>query len=288
MATELRQQVRMVSSIDEMREISKSFHGSTLGFVPTMGSLHDGHMSLVKQSLKICDHTVVSIFVNPRQFGPNEDLDVYPHDLEGDIEKLELAGVDVLFHPNRETIYPRGFKTHVQVDEITQHLCGNSRPELFKGVATVVLKLFNIVHPQHVFFGEKDWQQLKVIRTMVNDLNMEILIESKPIVREKDGLAMSSRNQYLSAADRISARSLSQALKSAQASISKGEQSAENIRTEIRKKIELNNGIMVDYISICDPDNFKEQSKIGSKTLIALAVRIGSVRLIDNRFIERV
>ncbi|MBT5469209.1 MAG: pantoate--beta-alanine ligase [Nitrospina sp.] len=286
MATELRQQVRMVSSIDEMREISKSFHGSTLGFVPTMGSLHDGHMSLVKQSLKICDHTVVSIFVNPRQFGPNEDLDVYPHDLEGDIEKLELAGVDVLFHPNRETIYPRGFKTHVQVDEITQHLCGNSRPELFKGVATVVLKLFNIVHPQHVFFGEKDWQQLAVIETLVRDLNLDICVNRVPLVREPDGLAMSSRNRNLSPEERTKALSLSKSLQSAKDQILQGITSASQLRESIKKIIFAESGTQIDYISICDPTSLQEKEEVKGRTLIALAVKIGPARLIDNCIVE--
>ena len=286
MATELRQQVRMVSSIDEMREISKSFHGSTLGFVPTMGSLHDGHMSLVKQSLKICDHTVVSIFVNPRQFGPNEDLDVYPHDLEGDIEKLELACVDVLFHPNRETIYPRGFKTHVQVDEITQHLCGNSRPELFKGVATVVLKLFNIVHPQHVFFGEKDWQQLAVIETLVRDLNLDICVNRVPLVREPDGLAMSSRNRNLSPEERTKALSLSKSLQSAKDQILQGITSASQLRESIKKIIFAESGTQIDYISICDPTSLQEKEEVKGRTLIALAVKIGPARLIDNCIVE--
>jgi len=282
--------MKIITSISEMQKWRRQLHLSDklVGFIPTMGCLHEGHISLIKNSVDKCDFTVVSIFVNPIQFGPKEDFESYPRIIDSDKAILRKTGIDVLFFPEKNDIYPENFQTYVDVEDKTQYLCGKSRSGFFRGVTTIVLKLFNIIRPQIAFFGEKDWQQLKVIRTMVNDLNMEILIESKPIVREKDGLAMSSRNQYLSAADRISARSLSQALKSAQASISKGEQSAENIRTEIRKKIELNNGIMVDYISICDPDNFKEQSKIGSKTLIALAVRIGSVRLIDNRFIERV
>jgi len=251
-----------------------------------MGSLHDGHMSLVKQSLKICDHTVVSIFVNPRQFGPNEDLDVYPHDLEGDIEKLELAGVDVLFHPNRETIYPRGFKTHVQVDEITQHLCGNSRPELFKGVATVVLKLFNIVHPQHVFFGEKDWQQLAVIETLVRDLNLDICVNRVPLVREPDGLAMSSRNRNLSPEERTKALSLSKSLQSAKDQILQGITSASQLRESIKKIIFAESGTQIDYISICDPTSLQEKEEVKGRTLIALAVKIGPARLIDNCIVE--
>ena len=282
--------MKIITSISEMQKWRRQLHLSDklVGFIPTMGCLHEGHISLIKNSVDKCDFTVVSIFVNPTQFGPNEDFESYPRIIDSDRAILRKTGIDVLFFPEDNDIYPENFQTFVDVEDKTQYLCGKSRSGFFRGVTTIVLKLFNIIRPQIAFFGEKDWQQLKVIRTMVNDLNLEILIKSKPIVREKDGLAMSSRNQYLSAADRISARSLSQALKSAQASISKGEQSAENIRTEIRKIIELNNRIKVDYISVCDPDNFKEQSKIGPKTLIALAVRIGSVRLIDNRFIERV
>ena len=155
MTTELKQQTVLVSTIDEMRKISQSFQGQTLGLVPTMGFLHEGHLSLVKQSLKMCDRTVTSIFINPTQFGPKEDLGIYPQDLSGDLEKLESLSVDVVFKPEQQAIYPDGFKTHVRVDEITQHLCGISRPQFFKGVATVVLKLFNIVRPQHAFFGEE-------------------------------------------------------------------------------------------------------------------------------------
>ncbi len=286
MATELRQQVRMVSSIDEMRKISKSFHGATLGFVPTMGYLHDGHMSLVKQSLKLCDHTIVSIFVNPRQFGPNEDLDVYPHDLEGDIEKLEMAGVDVVFHPNSKTIYPDGFKTHVQVDEITQRLCGNSRPRFFKGVATVVLKLFNIIRPQHVFFGEKDWQQLAVVEALVRDLNLDISVHRVPLVREPDGLAMSSRNRNLSPEERTKALSLSKSLQNAKDQIRQGITSANQLRESMKKIISAESGTQIDYISICDPTSLQEKEVVKGRTLIALAVKIGPARLIDNCIVE--
>ncbi len=288
MVAELKQQTLMLraSSTDEMKVISNSFHGASVGFVPTMGYLHEGHMSLVKQSLATCDHTVVSIFVNPIQFGPNEDLDVYPQDLEGDIDKLESAGVDVLFQPHRESIYPEGFKTYVQVDGITDHLCGKSRPALFKGVATVVLKLFNIVRPQHVFFGEKDWQQLAVIETMVRDLNLDISVHRVPLVREPDGLAMSSRNRYLSAEDRQKAFSLSRSLEDAKEKIRQGTTAINQLKQCIKDRITAESGTQIDYISICDPVSLQEVEEVKGPTLIALAVKIGSTRLIDNRIVE--
>ena len=288
MVAELKQQVLMqrVSSTGEMKRVSNSFHGTSVGFVPTMGYLHEGHMSLVKQSLSTCDHTVVSIFVNPIQFGANEDLDVYPHDLEGDIEKLESAGVDVLFQPNRETIYPEGFKTYVQVDEITDRLCGKSRPGLFKGVATVVLKLFNIVRPQHVFFGEKDWQQLAVIETMVRDLNLDISVHRVPLVRESDGLAMSSRNRNLSADERQKALSLSRSLEDAKEKVGQGITATSQLKQSIKDRITAESGTQIDYISICNPISLQEIEEVKGRTLIALAVKIGSSRLIDNCIVE--
>jgi pantoate--beta-alanine ligase len=288
MVAELKQPVLMhkASSTSEIKRILNSFHGTSVGFVPTMGHLHEGHMSLVKQSLSTCDHTVVSIFVNPIQFSPNEDLDVYPHDLDGDIEKLESAGVDVLFQPHRETIYPEGFKTYVQVDEITNHLCGKSRPGLFKGVATVVLKLFNIVRPQHVFFGEKDWQQLAVIETMVRDLNLDISVHRVPLVREPDGLAMSSRNLNLSAEDRQKALSLSRSLEDAKEKIRQGTTAASQLKQSMKDRITAESGMQIDYISICDPISLQEIEEVKGRTLIALAVKIGSSRLIDNCIVK--
>ena len=288
MVSDLKQQVliQRASSTGEMKRVLNSFHGTNIGFVPTMGYLHEGHMSLVEESLRTCDHTVVSIFVNPIQFGPNEDLDVYPHDLEGDIEKLESAGVDLLFQPHQETIYPEGFKTYVQVDEITDHLCGKSRPGLFKGVATVVLKLFNIVRPQHVFFGEKDWQQLAVIETLVRDLNLDIFVHRVPLVREPDGLAMSSRNRNLTSKERQKALSLSRSLEDAKEKISQGTTAASQLKQSIKDRITAESGMQIDYISICDPISLQEIEEVKGRTLIALAVKIGSSRLIDNCIIE--
>ena len=282
MTAELKQQTVVVSTIDEIRKLTDAFRGGTLGLVPTMGYLHDGHMNLIKQSLNKCDHTVVSIFINPRQFSPSEDLDIYPNNLSGDIEKLESIGVDVLFYPNRDTIYPEGFKTNIQVDGITQHLCGKSRPELFKGVATVVLKLFNIVRPQHAFFGEKDWQQLAVIETMTRDLNIDVHIHRVPLIREPDGLAMSSRNSNLSPEERKKALSLSRSLNDSKEKVNRGITSSKQLRQNIKSIIAAESGTQIDYISICDPISLEEKEEVKGRTLIALAVKIGPARLIDN------
>ena len=282
MTAELKQQTVVVSTIDEIKKLTNAFRGGTLGLVPTMGYLHDGHMNLVKQSLNKCDHTVVSIFINPRQFSPSEDLDIYPNNLSGDIEKLESIGVDVLFYPNRDTIYPEGFKTNIQVDGITQHLCGKSRPDLFKGVATVVLKLFNIVRPQHAFFGEKDWQQLAVIETMTRDLNIDVHIHRVPLIREPDGLAMSSRNSNLSPEERKKALSLSRSLNDSKEKVNKGITSSKQLRQNIKNIITAEPGTQIDYISICDPISLEEKQEVKGRTLIALAVKIGPARLIDN------
>jgi len=282
MTAELKQKTVVVSTIDEIKKLTDAFRGGTLGLVPTMGYLHDGHMNLIKQSLNKCDHTVVSIFINPRQFSPSEDIDIYPNNLSGDIEKLESIGVDVLFYPNRDTIYPEGFKTNIQVDGITQHLCGKSRPELFKGVATVVLKLFNIVRPQHAFFGEKDWQQLAVIETMARDLNIDVHIHRVPLIREPDGLAMSSRNSNLSPEERKKALSLSRALNDSKEKVNRGITSSKQLRQNIKNIIAAEPGTQIDYISICDPISLEEKEEVKDRTLIALAVKIGPARLIDN------
>ncbi|MBT5867535.1 MAG: pantoate--beta-alanine ligase [Nitrospinaceae bacterium] len=278
----------VVSSIAQMKEISTSFRKQNLttGFVPTMGCLHEGHLTLVRNSLQTCDRTVVSIFVNPTQFGPNEDLDTYPRELKNDIEKLEALGVDAIFFPDIKEMYPAGHNTTVQVQGITQYLCGKSRPELFKGVTTVVLKLFNIVRPDHAFFGEKDWQQLAVIEAMVQDLNLDVVINRVAIVREPDGLALSSRNKYLSPDERQTALSLSRSLQEAQSEIRRGTTSAEIIIRSMRNLFLDQKGVQVDYIFICDPESFKEKEQIRGRTLIALAVKVGPSRLIDNCIVE--
>jgi pantoate--beta-alanine ligase len=281
--------MQIIETIPDMKQWSGRIREShqTIGFVPTMGSLHAGHMSLVQKSLSTCDVTVVSIFVNPTQFGKNEDLDQYPRDLEGDRQQLESAGVDVLFLPSKADMYPDGYKTFVSVEDITRHLCGKSRPGFFRGVATIVLKLFNIVRPHTGFFGDKDWQQATVVETLLRDLNIDATIERLPILREGDGLAKSSRNLYLSKDEKTHALSLSCALKQARQQVQNGQFSAEIIRREIRQTIEENKEARVDYISICDPENFSEHEEIKDKSLIALAVHIGKTRLIDNCIVRR-
>jgi pantoate--beta-alanine ligase len=280
--------LQVISFISEMKEVAQSFRKQNLsiGFIPTMGYLHEGHLNLIKKSLENCDRTVVSIFVNPMQFGPNEDLNSYPQHYQSDIDKLDSVGVDVLFCPNNDEMYPVGHKTYVQVQDITKLLCGKSRPVLFKGVSTVVIKLFNIIQPHNAFFGEKDWQQLAVIETLVDDLNLDVVIIRVPIVRELDGLAMSSRNHYLSAQERITALSLSRSLQQAQNSIRQGTTSAKVISDSIRRCLTEKGGVEIDYISICDPNNFKQKEQIYGRTLIALAVKVGTSRLIDNCIIE--
>ncbi len=280
--------LREISSISEMKDISQSLRKQnlTIGFVPTMGCLHAGHLNLVKRSLETCDRTVVSIFVNPTQFGPNEDLDTYPRQLENDIEKLETIGTDIMFHPTKEEMYPPDYKTYVEVQNITEQLCGDSRPDLFEGVSTVVLKLFNIVRPHNAHFGEKDWQQLAVIEALVEDLNLDVAIIRVPIVREPDGLAISSRNRYLSPQERQSALSLSRSLQQARDNIRRGTTSAKAISDSIRQCLSEQEGTEVDYISVCDPESFKEKEQIRGRTLIALAVKVGPSRLIDNCIIE--
>ncbi|MFP6637139.1 MAG: pantoate--beta-alanine ligase [Nitrospinaceae bacterium] len=280
--------VTEVTSIAEMKNFSASFRNQnlTIGFVPTMGCLHKGHLSLIKRSLESSDKTVVSIFVNPTQFGPNEDLDSYPRPLESDIEKLESIGVDILFHPSKQEMYPVGYQTCVEVQNITKPLCGKNRPDLFKGVTTVILKLFNIVRPHNAFFGEKDWQQLAIIETLVKDLSLDVAIIRIPLIREPNGLAMSSRNRCLSDQEKQTALSLSHSLQEAQDFIKQGITSAKIIRNGIRQNLSERKDIEIDYISICDPENFIEKKQIRGRTLIALAAKVGPSRLIDNCIIE--
>ena len=266
---------------DEIRQ-----SGNNVGFVPTMGFLHEGHMSLVRESITQCDHTVVSIFVNAKQFGPNEDLDTYPADFEGDKKQLESLNVDVLFYPAHKEIYPEGHTTFVTVEELSERLCGKSRPGFFKGVTTVVIKLFNIVNPHIAFFGEKDRQQLGVIKKMVADLNLDLSVKGMPIIRDPDGLALSSRNDYLNKEDRDSSLSLSKALSKARALFAKGENSVEVIKGEIVKIIENEKNTRIDYVSLSHPDSFEEMEKVAGNTLVALAVFVGKTRLIDNCILE--
>ncbi len=278
-------EMKTIQSVSEMKEWSRSCSGS-VGLVPTMGYLHRAHLDLVQKSLDACDATTVSLFVNPTQFSPGEDFENYPRDWDGDRARLETMGVDVLFMPDTEAMYPSGFKTNVEVQEVTRRLCGATRPDYFKGMAVVVLKLFNIVRPDKAFFGEKDWQQLQVIKTLVRDLNLDVDVQSLPIVRDADGLALSSRNEYLNPDERRSALALNRGLQAAREMAASGIFSARSIRDRIREIIEEEPGTEIEFISVCDPESFVELDETGDGALIALAVRVGKARLIDNCLLE--
>ena len=253
-----------------------------VGLVPTMGYLHEGHLSLVRASKSDNAHTVVTLFVNPTQFGPNEDLERYPRAETRDIALLESEGVDVLFAPDASEIYPGGFSTYVTVEGLTQRLEGASRPTHFRGVTTVVMKLLQIVQPNRAYFGQKDAQQLVVIRRMVRDLNVPCEIVAMPIVREADGLALSSRNVYLTPEQRAAAKVLSQSLRVAEQLFASGERDATIIRSRIHKLISIEPLAVIDYISIADAVTLDELERIEDNALVSLAVRFGSTRLIDN------
>ncbi|WP_456402940.1 pantoate--beta-alanine ligase [Persephonella sp.] len=275
----------LVEKISEMKSVTKRlrFEGRSIGFVPTMGFLHEGHVSLIRRSKQDNDITVVSIFVNPLQFGENEDFDRYPRDLNRDLEILREEKVDYLFYPSHKEMYPDGFSTTVEVKGITEKLCGAFRPGHFKGVTTVVLKLFNIIKPDRAYFGLKDFQQYKVIERMVRDLNLDVEIVGCPIVREKDGLAMSSRNRYLTDNERKGAVLLSQALFEAKKMFDLGINDVSKLKEEMKKIIQSNPEVReIQYIEIVDSETFEEKVKAEKGDLIALAVFVGDTRLIDN------
>jgi pantoate--beta-alanine ligase len=253
-----------------------------IGFVPTMGYLHDGHLSLVHAARRECDVVVMSIFVNPRQFGPQEDLATYPRDLERDLRLAGEGGVDTVFAPAVAEMYPPGFNTEVIVHELTEPLCGASRPGHFQGVTTVVAKLFHIVGPDRAYFGQKDYQQAVVIQKMVADLQMPVEVVICPTVREADGLAMSSRNAYLSPAERQAALVLSQALRLAEARIAQGERQGKHLETTLREFIAREPHARIDYVAVCDPHTLRAMEELSDTALVALAVYIGKTRLIDN------
>ncbi len=280
--------MRVVYEPKEMQEIANKYRqwGKAIGFVPTMGYLHEGHLSLVKEAKRNNDVVFVSIFVNPTQFAPNEDLDKYPRDIKRDEELLKKEEVDFLFYPNVENMYPEHFQTFVGVEELTKVLEGASRPTHFRGVTTIVNKLFNITKPNRAYFGKKDAQQLIVIKRMVEDLNMDVEIVGMPIVREKDGLAMSSRNKYLSKEERKEAICLYKSLQKAKELIENGTDNVSLIKEEMKKVINGYKIPKIDYISINSLDSLKELSKIEkNNTLISLAVFVGKTRLIDNLWI---
>ena len=277
--------MQVIERIKEMQEVSSKLRqeGKSIGFVPTMGALHEGHLSLVRMARKDNDIVVVSVFVNPTQFGPNEDFEKYPRDFEGDRKKLEKENVDIVFYPHADEMYPPNYRTYVEVEDITTRLCGAFRPGHFRGVTTVVTKLFNIVKPTKAYFGKKDYQQFKVIKRMVEDLNMDIEIIPGEIVREPDGLAMSSRNQYLSPEERKDALALYNSLQLAKELIQKGERDPKKIKEAMVKFIKGHRHVKkIDYVEIVDPENFLPVDEIKDGTLIALAVWVGNTRLIDN------
>ncbi len=278
--------MQVVTKVSDLREYVKKAKrgGKTIGFVPTMGYFHQGHLSLMQKARKVCDEVIISIFVNPLQFGPNEDLKDYPQDMGEDLKKAKKVGVDLVFAPQIKEMYPEGFSTYVEVSgNLTSTLCGRSRPLFFKGVTTVVAKLFELVRPDKAFFGQKDYQQLKVIEKMVKELNMDIEIVSLPIVREKDGLALSSRNTYLNKEERKRALVLYNSLSLAKELIKSGEEKARKVKKEMEKLIKPKGEI--DYIAIANPETLKEVEGIKGKVLVALAVKIGKARLIDNMII---
>ena len=256
--------------------------GLTVGLVPTMGYLHEGHASLAKQSVALCNKTVASVFVNPIQFGPSEDLVSYPRDFEHDCAILEEIGVDLVFHPSPEEMYAPDFCTYVDMENLTTQLCGKSRPGHFKGVCTVVSKLFHIVQPNKAFFGEKDAQQLAVIRRMVRDLSFDIEIVGCPIVREADGLAKSSRNVYLNAEERKAALILSKTVLLGKEIIAKGERSGKALTDALKENIQKEPLALVDYVDVVNGISMEPIENLQGQILVAMAVFIGKTRLIDN------
>ena len=256
--------------------------GKKIGLFPTLGFLHEGHLELIRQGRKRTDVLVMSLFVNPTQFGPNEDLDKYPRDIEGDIKKAEGEGVDIVFLPSPEEMYPDGYLSSVKVEKITGFLCGKSRPGHFEGVTTVVAKLFNIIKPHFALFGQKDFQQLAVIKRMVKDLNMDVEIVDVPTVREADGLAMSSRNKYLNAEERKSALCIKKSIDMAVEMAGKGELNSEKIISSIRELIMSFPFTGIEYVKICNPETLEDIDQLEEMSLLALAVKVGSTRLIDN------
>ena len=276
--------MKLIESIQDMQALAADSRraGKKIGLVPTMGFLHEGHASLMREGRKRSDLLVTSIFVNPTQFGAGEDFETYPRDLDRDTKVAAAAGVDVMFLPKASAMYPRSYQTYVNVEQITLPLCGANRPGHFRGVSTVVCKLFNIVMPDVALFGKKDFQQLAVIRQMVADLNMSVEIIGMPIVREADGLAMSSRNAYLSARERIEALCLSEAIRSARAAYGKGTTKVEALREVVRASLGKAPSAMIDYVEFRDSTTLEEVTSAGDSTLLALAVKIGKTRLIDN------
>lgn len=276
--------MQIISNIQQMQELTSSFkrEGKRVAFVPTMGFMHEGHASLLREGRKNGDVLILSIFVNPIQFGANEDLDRYPRDMERDCRIAAECGVDIVFTPDAAGMYPPGFQTGVTVRDVSLPLCGASRPGHFDGVSTVVTKLFNIVQPDLALFGRKDYQQLAVIRRMVLDLSMPVEIVGMPIIREADGLAMSSRNAYLSQEQRQSALCLHRSIVAVRKMFAAGERSADVLRKAVQEIIGQDPALFVEYIEFRDGSTLNELEIVDNSTLLALAVKTGQTRLIDN------
>jgi pantoate--beta-alanine ligase len=280
--------MKVINNIKEMQSTAEDLRrkGKTIGFVPTMGFLHDGHLSLIEEAKKDSDVTIVSIYVNPTQFGPKEDFEKYPRDFEHDEQLCENAGVDIVFYPDNKQMYLDNHFTYVITEQLSNKLCGNSRPGHFRGVTTIVAKLFNIVKPHIAVFGQKDAQQCIIIQRMVEDLNYDINITIAPIKRESDGLAMSSRNKYLSPQHRKDAAIINSSLSKANEIINNGEKQSQVIMQSIKNNLQTIQDLRIDYVSIVNMLNLEPNETITNNTLIAVAVNLGSTRLIDNIIIN--
>ena len=276
--------MQIAKTIEEIRMIISEAGslGKKIGFVPTMGALHAGHISLIKTAKLRTEFVIVSIFVNPTQFGPGEDIDKYPRPFESDIEICKANGADAVFAPSAKEMYPQQNLTWINVEKLSELLCGKTRPGHFRGVATVCAKLFNIIQPDVAFFGQKDAQQVIIIQRMISDLNLPMRIVVCPIVREEDGLAMSSRNKYLNSSQRKDSPLLYAALQEAEFFIKAGERKCDFIKEQMKKILNISSQIEIDYISIVDAQTLDELDEVKGKVLIALAVKLGSARLIDN------
>jgi pantoate--beta-alanine ligase len=279
-----------IHTVGWMKQVARAAHGEgrIVGLVPTMGALHEGHLSLVRAAQQLCRPVVVSIFVNPAQFGPAEDFQKYPRQMESDRAQLESLGVEYLFAPSPKEIYPAGFRTWVNVEGLAERLEGRSRPGHFRGVSTVVLKLLEIVRPYAAYFGRKDAQQARIIRQMARDLELDAEIVVCPIVREPDGLALSSRNAYLTAEERRSARALSRALAAVQREIATGERDGARLVAAMRRVLDAEPGVITDYAEIADADSFEPAVTLRRSCLALVAAFVGKTRLIDNLLIEEI
>ena len=277
--------MKVVKTVQEFRDQRKNL-SNPLGFVPTMGFLHEGHLSLVRAAHRECRSVVVSIFVNPTQFGPNEDFEAYPRDMDADLEKLEGEQVDIVFTPDKDDLYPAGFQTWVEVESLTQPLEGIVRPGHFRGVTTVVAKFFNIIQPDRTYFGQKDAQQAAVLRRMAADLNFPLAVITCPTLREPDGLAMSSRNTYLNPEQRKAAAVLYRSLNEARLAFEKGEKNANSLRQLVKNIIAGEPLARLDYVSCADLVTLQEMDKIERQALLSMAVFIGKTRLIDNVILD--